>query len=249
MKFTNGYWEIHQGVTPYYAAQVHEVTTEPEEFTVYAATQKIENRGNTLNSSILTIHYSSPMENVIKVETWHHKGVGIKKPGYPINTQPDVATVIEDSDKMVCMTRGDLTVQVNKGQHWLVEFKDSESVLTQSVWRSLGYVDTDQGRFIHEQLELGVGEYVYGLGERFTPFVKNGQVVDMWNEDGGTSSELAYKNIPFYLTNQGYGVFIAHPERVSFEVGSEKVERVQFSVPGESLTYYLIYGPTPKEIL
>jgi alpha-D-xyloside xylohydrolase len=71
----------------------------------------------------------------------------------------------------------------------------------------------------------------------------------MWNEDGGTSSEQAYKNIPFYLTNRGYGVFVNHPERVSFEVASEKVERVQFSVPGESLEYFVIYGPTPKEIL
>jgi alpha-D-xyloside xylohydrolase len=71
----------------------------------------------------------------------------------------------------------------------------------------------------------------------------------MWNADGGTSSEQAYKNIPFYLTNRGYGVLVAHPERVSFEIASEKVTRVQFSVPGERLTYYLIYGPSPKEVL
>jgi alpha-D-xyloside xylohydrolase len=74
-------------------------------------------------------------------------------------------------------------------------------------------------------------------------------VIDLWNEDGGTSSEQAYKNIPFYLTNRGYGVFVNHPEQVSFEVASEKVERIQFSVPGESLEYFVIYGPTPKEIL
>ena len=79
--------------------------------------------------------------------------------------------------------------------------------------------------------------------------VKNGQVVDLWNEDGGTSSELAYKNVPFYLSNRGYGVFVNHPEQVSYEIGSEKVERVQFSVPGEALDYFLIYGPTPKEVL
>jgi alpha-D-xyloside xylohydrolase len=44
-------------------------------------------------------------------------------------------------------------------------------------------------------------------------------------------------------------VFVNHPEQVSFEAASEKVERVQFSVPGESLEYFIIYGPTPKEIL
>ena len=66
--------------------------------------------------------------------------------------------------------------------------------------------------------------------------VKNGQVIDLWNEDGGTSSEWSYKNVPFYLTNRG----------PTFRVG---VERVQFSVPGESLKVFLIYGPTPKEML
>jgi alpha-glucosidase (family GH31 glycosyl hydrolase) len=29
---------------------------------------------------------------------------------------------------------------------------------------------------------------VYGLGERFGPFTKNGQTVELSNEDGGTSS-------------------------------------------------------------
>ena len=53
-----------------------------------------------------------------------------------------------------------------------------------------------------------------------------------WNKDGGTGSDQAYKNVPFYLTNRGYGVFVNHPESVSFEVASEKVSRVQFSVPG-----------------
>jgi alpha-glucosidase (family GH31 glycosyl hydrolase) len=35
-----------------------------------------------------------------------------------------------------------------------------------------------------------------------------------------TSSEWSYKNVPFYLTNRGYGVFINYPERVSLEVAS-----------------------------
>ena len=103
--------------------------------------------------------------------------------------------------------------------------------------------------FMREQLSLSVGEAVYGLGERFTPFVKNGQSIDCWNEDGGTSTEQSYKNVPFYITNKGYGVFVNHPERVSFEVGSELVTKVQFSVPGESLDYFIITGDDMKEVL
>ena len=87
------------------------------------------------------------------------------------------------------------------------------------------------------------------MGERFTAFTKNGQSVDIWNEDGGTSTYQSYKNIPFYLTNRGYGVFVNHPEKVSFEVGTEQVSKVEFSVPGESMEYFLINGPTMKEVL
>lgn len=64
------------------------------------------------------------------------------------------------------------------------------------------------------QLSLDVGELVYGLGERFTPFVKNGQTVDIWQADGGASSEQSYKNVPFHVTNRGYGVFVNHPGKV-----------------------------------
>lgn len=98
-------------------------------------------------------------------------------------------------------------------------------------------------------LSLSVGELVYGMGERFTPFVKNGQSIDIWNADGGTSTEQSYKNIPFYITNKGYGVLVNHPEMVSFEVGTEMVTRTEFSVKGSYLDYFLINGPTMKDVL
>ena len=101
-------------------------------------------------------------------------------------------------------------------------------------------------RYLHEQLDLGVGELVYGLGERFGPLVKNGQTVEIWNADGGTSSEQAYKNVPFYLTNRGYGVLVNDPGHVSFEIGSEAVERCSSRSRAKCLEYFVIAGPTPK---
>ncbi len=102
---------------------------------------------------------------------------------------------------------------------------------------------------MRERLSLGVGEVIYGLGERFGPVVRNGQRVDIWNADGGTASEQAYKNVPFYVSNRGYGVLVNDPGPVSFEVGSEAVESVQLSVPGESLEYFVIAGPTPADVI
>ena len=41
-------------------------------------------------------------------------------------------------------------------------------------------------------------------------------------------------------------MLVNHPERVSFEIGSEKVSKVQFSVEGEYLEYFVIDGPTRR---
>ncbi|HEU5097526.1 MAG TPA: alpha-xylosidase [Roseiflexaceae bacterium] len=248
MKFTDGYWHMRPGVTPHFAVQAHDVETEPGALTVYSATKRLNTRGDTLNLPLLTIRFSSPLPNVIRVTITHHKGRQPRQPAFELCFQPaDVQ--VHDGASAATLTSGQLSVRVEKAGDWRVEFKDGDRVITSSGWRGIGMIETAEGRYIHEQLNLGVGECVYGLGERFTPFVRNGQVIDLWNEDGGTSSEQAYKNVPFYLTNRGYGVFVNHPELVSFEVGSEKVERVQFSVPGEQLDYFLIYGPSPKQVL
>jgi len=248
MKFTDGYWQMRPGCTPNFAAQAYDVESDSQSLTVYAPTKRIGHRGDTLNLPMLTICYSIPMEGVIRVQTTHHKGGKKPQPQFQIFEGP-ASPKVTINEAMAELASGELKVQVQRGDAWDVTFRAGEQVLTGSGWRALGFVDTPDGRFIHEQLNLGVGEYVYGLGERFTPFIKNGQVVDIWNEDGGTASEQSYKNIPFYLTNRGYGVFVNQPDKVSFEVGSEKVERVQFSVQGESLDYFVIYGPTPKQIL
>jgi len=249
MKFTDGYWQMRPGITSHYAAQAYEVTAEHDALTVYAPTGKLQGRGQTINQPLLTVRFSSPMENVIHVQLIHHKGGVPRKPEFATYSGSVPEVLISDNEGASILTSGDLSVRINKTDDWLVEYMGGDKLLTSSGWRAMGFADTPNGRYIHEQLSLGVGECVYGLGERFTAFVKNGQVVDIWNQDGGTSSEQAYKNIPFYLTNRGYGVLVNHPEQVSFEIASEKVERVQFSVPGEMLDYFVIYGPSPKQIL
>ena len=113
----------------------------------------------------------------------------------------------------------------------------------------ISVMETPQGRFMRGQLQTDLNEKIYGLGERFTPFVKNGQVVDIWNEDGGTASEISYKNIPFYISNKNYGVLVNSTDAVSYEICSEAVNKVQFSVPGEVLDFMVIGGRDMKHVL
>jgi len=250
MKFTDGYWMIRKGVQAFYPAQVHDIETRRDSFTVYAPTKRVVHRGDTLGGPLLTVEFSTPMPDVIRVKLAHFSGQQPKPPQFVLLEQATPNVTIGNDDKATTLTSGRLSVRVSRGEAWRVEFIADNRIVTSSGPRGMGIIEMEgSGHYMHEQLSLGVGEYVYGLGERFTAFIKNGQVVDIWNKDGGTSSEQAYKNIPFYLTNRGYGVFVNHPEQVSFEVASEKVSRVQFSVAGQSLEYFVIYGPTPKEVL
>lgn len=149
----------------------------------------------------------------------------------------------------VTLTTGGLTAKVVKGAPWNLTFIGEDGkVLTESAGKSLGrfklgaesnvtaqpvgeFGVTMDGSardesdvFIAIQLHLSVGEDVYGLGERFGAYVKNGQSVDIWNENGGTASEQGYKDIPFYMTSNGYGVLVNNRGHVSFEIGSENTE-------------------------
>lgn len=252
MKFTNGYWMDRDGFTLIRPAEVRDVVADPEAgtLTVYGTAKRIRTRGDTLNLPLITVTYSAPAPGVVRVRIAHFDGGVERRPGFAIAGQPGFVPQVRVDDEVGELVSGDLTVRVRRGPGWLVEFRSCGRLLTSSTNRSVGAATGPDGdTYVHEQLTLAAGELVYGLGERFGPVVKNGQTVDIWNLDGGTSSEQAYKNVPFYLTSRGYGVLVDHPEKVSFEVASEMVERTQFSVPGQVLEYLVIDGPTPKDVL
>ncbi|MDI6617818.1 MAG: alpha-xylosidase [Clostridiales bacterium] len=251
MKFSNGCWLNKDGIDAYGPVQAYDIETDDNSISVLATTRFITNRGDTLGGPVIKVRLSSPMYDTIRVQIFHYKGINIRGPKFKITSMPEIKTDIVNNETSASLTSGNLSVRISKTGNWNMGFYNGDERITGSGYRQISYIKDAKNNavFMREQLDLSVGECIYGLGEHFTAFVKNGQTVDMWNEDGGTSTQQAYKNIPFYITNKGYGVFVNHPERVSFEVGSEKVNKVQFSVPGEYLEYYVINGPSMKKVL
>jgi alpha-D-xyloside xylohydrolase len=248
MKFTEGYWLIKEGYKIINPAEAYEVDIKDKEVTIYAPCVSIAHKGNTLDGGMMTIKMSSPIEDVIRVRVYHHEGFAQKGPFFEIEDK-NLDLKCENLQESTKISSGNLCAKVDK-QNYKISFYNGDKLITSSLPRGLGYITSDKKQtFVKEELSVDVSELIYGLGERFTPFVKNGQSVDIWNEDGGTGSEKSYKNIPFYISNKGYGVFVNHPEKVSFEVASEKVSRVQFAVEGEYLEYFIINGPALKDVL
>ncbi len=251
MKISDGNWLIQPGLSLIHPVQVFDVEQQGNEMVVYAGMKDVRERGNQLDTPLFTLRFFSPQEGVVGVRIEHFQGAVNNGPHYPLNVLQDVKVTMQNTEEFAELKSGNLAVRVTKGLDWALDFLRDGVRITGSAVKNNGYVQDGNTGNTHmfERLDLGVGETVYGLGERFTALVKNGQTVDTWNRDGGTSTEQSYKNIPFYLTNRGYGVLVNHPECVSFEVGSEKVSKVQFSVAGEYLEYFVIDGPTPKAVL
>ncbi|SIT66629.1 alpha-xylosidase [Microbacterium sp. RU33B] len=257
MKFTDGYWLTRPDMSPLYAVEVDDVRVDRSAgtMTVYAPTAVTRDRGDTLNRPMLTVTLSAPAEGIIKVRLEHHAGRVARGPFFDVHDDRAHTPEFDQSADESILRSGSLAVRVRHSGPWRMDFECDGKLVTSSLPRSIGHVTGaspsggPKATWVHQQLSLEPGERVYGLGERFGAFVKNGQSVESWNADGGTSSEQAYKSVPFYLTTGGYGVFVNHPENVSFEVGSEVNSRVQFSVAGEALEYYLIAGPQPKDVL
>ncbi|MGW0336104.1 alpha-xylosidase [Streptomyces sp. NPDC003011] len=253
MKFTDGFWLMREGVQASYATEVRQVRAAEDRFTAYAAVRHVRHRGDTLNTPLITIDCFSPAEGVIGVRFTHHAGRRHRGPDFELlSTEGGSGARVTSDGTVTELTTGPIGVRIDAAGEWGLEFYDTTTgrCLTAVERKGTAFATTPDGaHHMVAQLALGVGEQIYGLGERFTPFVKNGQSVDIWQADGGTSSEQAYKNIPFHLSSRGYGVLVNHPGKVSYEIGSESVGRLQFSVEDQSVEFYVVAGPTPKEVL
>ena len=259
MLFGNGCWLQKEGCACFTPQEVYFENTEATKVTLCLPTSRIVNRGCTLGGINLTMVITSPAPDVLRVQTYHHLGVKKREPEFELYQKEEQPLTVTSDEEKLAVTSGGLTLEIGK-KNWYMAYRRGNEVITRSAAKDLACMKTDwkgdaydKGdgieTYMRQQLTMGVGELIYGLGERFTAFTKNGQSVAIWNEDGGTSTYQSYKNIPFYISNKGYGVFVNHPEKVEFEIGTEQVTKTAFSVEGGYLEYYLFNGPSMKEVL
>ncbi|MDE5680536.1 MAG: hypothetical protein K2I01_08960 [Lachnospiraceae bacterium] len=213
MIFGNGCWLQKEGCGSFTPQEVYFEKVEETKVTLCLPTTRIMHRGATLGGINLTMVITSPAPEVLRVQTWHHMGALKKGPEFELcQTEEQPLTVTSDEEKLV-VTSGTLSLEIGK-KNWYMAYKRNGEVITKSAAKDLACMKTDwkgdyydkgdiTETYMRQQLSMGVGELIYGLGERFTAFVKNGQSVSIWNEDGGTSTYQSYKNIPFYISNKG----------------------------------------------
>ncbi|MDZ4742151.1 MAG: glycoside hydrolase family 31 protein [Verrucomicrobiota bacterium] len=98
-----------------------------------------------------------------------------------------------------------------------------------------------------ECFDLAHDEAIYGFGEKFIHLNKVGQTIDLDMTDAlGVITPRSYKNIPFYASTKGYGVYFNHSSRMTFWVGSRSTVNIQAAIEDDFLDYTIFTGSLKK---
>ena len=102
--------------------------------------------------------------------------------------------------------------------------------------------------------QMANAEHYFGLGDKTGQFDRREQAYTLWNTDIGPQESVdpLYKAIPFFLAINGtcsYGIFLDNTWRTWFDFGKQARDAAAFGAEGGPLDYYIIYGPTPKQVV
>lgn len=97
---------------------------------------------------------------------------------------------------------------------------------------------------------LSLNEKIYGLGEKFAGIDRRGQHLESLQQDcAGNEGARTYKNVPFYMSTEGYGVYVNSAYLMDFDIGSVNFDVSNIFLEDNLMDIFLIAGPSLKDIL
>lgn len=169
--------------------------------------------------------------------------------------------VIETNDKIIYSSDYG-TIQINKNP-WRIVLKDkagrilsqtaalSDADSTQVKYTPFCFVKrgSDNARRINPVFTLTADEMIFGCGESATGLNKAGQKVNLFVTDPqGPETDQMYKPIPFFMSNQGYGMFMHTSAPVTCDFGATYIGLNKMFMGDENLDLFVFFGE-PKDIL
>ena len=111
------------------------------------------------------------------------------------------------------------------------------------------------GAAFHVYKTMPVDEHYFGLGDKTGPLDRRNQAFSLWNTGAyrfQESTDPIYKSIPFFMTfraGRAMGLLLDNTWRSSFDFGKAEPGLSSFGAVDGPLNYYLIYGPSPRQVL
>lgn len=115
----------------------------------------------------------------------------------------------------------------------------------------VGYIESNgTARNVVFAIAAEPTECFVGTGERFAKMDLAGRTLTLQNTDGmGVNSKRTYKNVPFYLSSKGYGLFIHTSSRIELSLADLSTRAAQARIDEPAFDLFLIGGSGVKDIL
>jgi len=101
-----------------------------------------------------------------------------------------------------------------------------------------------------QSFSIQPNEQFWGMGERFGPIALRGQEIVTFLKFNGYSSENScFKPINFFMSSNGYGIFINTYRPCGISFGKRMANTLTFAIKDQLLDFFIFLPPTFKKIL
>ena len=186
-----------------------------------------------------------------------------KNPTLMLDSEPkkDNSWKVSSGENEIVYTSACGKVKIIKNP-WHIEFYDAQGKLltrTQNINDPHTYLTpipfsfvrraSDLSRRFAATFELQNDEKIFGTGESFTRLNKRGQKINAFTRDGmGVQGQLMYKPIPFFMSSNGYGMFVNTSAPVTFDFGQFYDSHNVIYSADDQVDLFIFLGE-PKDIL
>lgn len=168
---------------------------------------------------------------------------------------PPVRYVVTEQPDDYHIRTGALLIQLEK-KSLLINVYSSNGILISSEDRSLG--------MYHKGDTIGVykimlpNEHFFGFGERMDVIDQRNKLLKLDVGRGKSKDNLLgaynileanYCPVPFFMSTEGYGIFLHNSHTTEWDMGSISQNYYSFKATGGELDYYFMYGPDFSTIL
>ncbi len=223
----------------------------------------------SLGASASGASFATSTGDILEVSCF---GAGVFRLRVGPNTRPDyglvlgrtkACTVAHEPDGRYTFSAGDAVLEIAEAPlrfRLLLRGKPVLSSITDEHFRGFTRLPTfgrvRQGGQWIASFALSSGESVYGLGEKFGPLDKRGQLIHSHVVDAlGVNTGASYKNVPFAwspgIGNGAWGAFVNTPGTVTHGVGHPDWSHRSYAVlvDDEALDLFLFATDTPAGVL
>ncbi len=166
---------------------------------------------------------------------------------------------IKEEDGAVVLATKTARIRVNQDP-WQVSVSDRAGrlILEESIYDYAGTVsegarivyplgfsaDKNGDHAVFESFTIQPDEHFYGFGEKFSGLDKKEQRIVCWNIEPLllNTTDWAYKNVPFFMSTRGYGIFINSSHKIVYEMGSRSFISYSFLAEDPLMDFFLFIG-------